>query len=80
VQDRGNISDVASKLLAQFGPDFTFVSDGPAVHHYGFAVLRWQAGPRGGERRHIDTTFAAEDAANGVPGGAVRQAIAPLRH
>ena len=48
VQGRGNISDVAGKLLAQFGPDFSFVPDGPAVGHHGFAVLRWHAGPKGG--------------------------------
>ena len=48
VQGRKNISDVAGNLLAQFGPDFTFVPDGPAVGHHGFAVLRWHAGPKGG--------------------------------
>ena len=48
VQGRGNISDTAGRLLAQFGPDFAFVPDGPAVGHHGFAVLRWHAGPKGG--------------------------------
>ena len=48
VQGRKNISDVAGNLLSQFGPDFTFVPDGPAVGHHGFAVLRWHAGPKGG--------------------------------
>ena len=46
VQGRSNISDVAGKLLAQFGPDFSFVPDGPAVGHHGLAVLRWHAGPK----------------------------------
>ena len=48
VQGRKSISDVAGKLLAQFGPDFAFVPDGPAVGHHGFAVLRWHAGPKDG--------------------------------
>ncbi|MGM4992594.1 nuclear transport factor 2 family protein [Tardiphaga sp. 841_E9_N1_2] len=48
VQGRSNISDVAGKLLAQFGPDFSFVPDGPAVGHHGLAVLRWHAGPKDG--------------------------------
>ena len=48
VQGRGHISDTAGRLLAQFGPDFSFVPDGPAVGHHGFAVLRWHAGPKGG--------------------------------
>ena len=48
VQGRKNISDVAGNLLAQFGPDFTFVPDGPAVGHHGLSVLRWHAGPTGG--------------------------------
>jgi len=48
VQGRKNISDVAGNLLAEFGPDFTFVPDGPAIGHHGFAVLSWHAGPKGG--------------------------------
>jgi hypothetical protein len=48
VQGRDNISKVAGDLLAQFGPDFTFVPDGPAVGHHGLAVLRWHAGPKEG--------------------------------
>jgi hypothetical protein len=48
VQGRGNISEVAGKLLAQFGPEFTFVPEGRAVGHHGIAVLRWHAGPKGG--------------------------------
>jgi hypothetical protein len=48
LQGRSNISDVAGKLLAQFGPDFSFVPDGPAVGHHGLAVLRWHAGPKDG--------------------------------
>ena len=48
VEGRNNIADTAGQLLAQFGPDFTFVPDGPAVGHHGLAVLRWHAGPKGG--------------------------------
>ena len=48
VQGRRQISDTAGQLLAQFGPDFAFVPDGPAVGHHGFAVLRWHGGPKGG--------------------------------
>lgn len=48
VEGRDAISAVAGKLLAQFGPTFTFTPDGPAVGHHGFAVLRWHAGPKDG--------------------------------
>jgi hypothetical protein len=48
VEGRGGISDVAGKLLEQFGPDFSFVPNGIAVGHHGVGVLRWQAGPKGG--------------------------------
>jgi hypothetical protein len=48
VHGRDNISDTAGRLLAQFGPDFVFVADGPAVGHHGFAVLRWHASPKDG--------------------------------
>ncbi|TXM70972.1 nuclear transport factor 2 family protein [Methylobacterium sp. WL120] len=48
VRGRAAISEVAGKLLEQFGPDFRFVPDGAAVGHHGFGVLRWRAGPSGG--------------------------------
>ena len=45
---RAAISEVAGKLLEQFGPDFGFVPEGGTVGHHGFAYLRWHAGPKGG--------------------------------
>jgi len=48
VKGRDNISDTAGRLLAQFGPDFAFVPEGPTVGHHGLAVLRWHAGPKSG--------------------------------
>ena len=48
VTGRQAISDTAGRLLAQFGADFVFVPDGPAVGHHGLAVLRWRAGPKNG--------------------------------
>jgi len=48
VRGRADISDVAGKLLAQFGPTFRFVPDGFAVGHHGLAHLAWQAGPEHG--------------------------------
>jgi hypothetical protein len=48
VEGRAAISEVAGKLLEQFGPDFAFVPAGGAVGHHGFACLRWHAGPKGG--------------------------------
>jgi hypothetical protein len=48
VRGRQAISDVAGKLLEQFGPDFRFSPAGVAVGHHGFGCLRWQAGPAGG--------------------------------
>ena len=42
------ISEVAGKLLEQFGPDFGFSPEGVAIGHHGFACLRWHAGPKGG--------------------------------
>lgn len=48
VRGRADISDVAGKLLAQFGPTFRFVPDGVAVGHHGLAHLAWQAGPEHG--------------------------------
>lgn len=48
VQGRVAISEVAGRLLEQFGPQFVFVPGAPAVGHHGLAVLRWHAGPQGG--------------------------------
>lgn len=48
VEGRASISEVAGKLLEQFGPAFTFVPEGVAVGHHGFGVLRWRAGPENG--------------------------------
>lgn len=48
VSGRSAISDVAGKLLEQFGPAFRFMPMGVAVGHHGFGCLRWQAGPDGG--------------------------------
>ncbi len=45
---RTAISDVAGKLLEQFGPTFTFLASAPAVGHHGMGSLRWQAGPKDG--------------------------------
>ena len=42
------ISEVAGKLLDQFGPTFRFTPEGAAVGHHGLGSLRWQAGPAGG--------------------------------
>ncbi|UZE48763.1 ester cyclase [Rhodopseudomonas sp. P2A-2r] len=67
VQGRQAISDTAGQLLAQFGPDFTFVADGPAVGHHGLAVLRWHAGPMGGP-----ITVTGADAAEIVDGRIAR--------
>jgi hypothetical protein len=48
VKGRNAISEVAGKLLEQFGPAFSFTPEGVAVGHHGLAMLRWQAGPAGG--------------------------------
>jgi hypothetical protein len=48
VRGRAAISDVAGKLLQQFGPDFRFVPDGQGVGHHGLGTLRWHAGPKNG--------------------------------
>ncbi|MBY6264018.1 nuclear transport factor 2 family protein [Azospirillum sp. 412522] len=45
VRGRAAISEVAGKLLEQFGPAFRFRPEGDAVGHHGLGVLRWQAGP-----------------------------------
>jgi hypothetical protein len=39
VSGRAAISEVAGKLLEQFGPNFAFVPEGIAVGHHGFGVL-----------------------------------------
>lgn len=48
VTGRKAICDVAGALLKQFGADFSFVAEGPAVGHHGLGYLRWRAGPEGG--------------------------------
>lgn len=41
---RQAISDIAGKLLENFGPRFTFVPDGKGLGHHGMGTLRWHAG------------------------------------
>ena len=48
VTGRAAISDVAGKLLEQFGPTFSFAASAPAAGHHGMGTLRWQAGPKDG--------------------------------
>ncbi|AWN45354.1 hypothetical protein DK419_02655 [Methylobacterium terrae] len=48
VRGRAAISEVAGRLLEQFGPTFRFVPEGTAVGHHGLGLLRWTAGPEGG--------------------------------
>lgn len=48
VTGRAAISEVAGALLDQFGSDFAFVPEGPAVGHHGLGYLRWHAGPSAG--------------------------------
>lgn len=48
VTGRAAISEVAGALLDQFGADFAFVPEGPAVGHHGLGYLRWHAGPSAG--------------------------------
>ena len=48
VTGRTGISEVAGKLLEQFGPTFSFTPEGTAVGHHGLGSLRWQAGSAGG--------------------------------
>lgn len=47
VAGRQAISDVAGKLLDNFGPDFAFVPEGKGLGHHGMATLRWHAGTPG---------------------------------
>ncbi len=47
VKGRQAISDIAGKLLRNFGPDFTFVPEGKGLGHHGMATLRWHAGTPG---------------------------------
>lgn len=67
VEGRAGIAAVAGKLLDQFGPGFAFVPEGAAVGHHGLAVLRWRAGPEGGE-----TLVTGADAAEIVGGRIAR--------
>ena len=48
VRGKAAISEVAGKLLEQFGPTFRFVPAGVAVGHHAMGVLRWTAGPEEG--------------------------------
>lgn len=48
VHGQAAISEVAGKLLEQFGPTFRFAPAADAVGHHGLGSLRWQAGPDGG--------------------------------
>jgi hypothetical protein len=61
------ISEVAGRLLEQFGPDFAFRPEADAVGHHGLGVLRWRAGPSGGQ-----TLVSGTDAAEIVDGKIVR--------
>lgn len=47
VKGRQAISDIAGKLLDNFGADFTFVPEGKGLGHHGMAMLRWHAGTPG---------------------------------
>ncbi|WP_225709380.1 nuclear transport factor 2 family protein [Bradyrhizobium cenepequi] len=44
VRGRTEISRIAASLLEQFGPTFTFHTDGSAVGHHGLGHLSWHAG------------------------------------
>ena len=48
VSGRAAISEVAGKLLEQFGPTFAFAPEGIAVGRHGFGVLPWHAGRKMG--------------------------------
>ena len=48
VRGRAALSEVAGRLLEQFGPAFRFRPEGDAVGHHGLGALCWQAGPDGG--------------------------------
>lgn len=67
VAGRAAISAVAGKLLDRFGPIFAYVPEGVAVGHHGIGVLRWRAGPEGGE-----TLVTGADAAEIVGGKIAR--------
>ena len=58
VSGRAAISQVAGKLLEQFGPNFRFVPDSVAVGHHGFGVLHWHAGPQEGPVTVTDSDVA----------------------
>ena len=44
VEGRQAISDIAGKLLDNFGADFAFMPEGKGLGHHGMGTLRWQAG------------------------------------
>ena len=48
VRGREAISDVAGKLLDQFGPQFEFVPDSTPTGHHGIGTMRWRAGLKSG--------------------------------
>lgn len=59
VAGRAAISDVAGRLLEQFGPSFAFTAEGQGVGHHGLGCLRWRAGLEGGPSA-VTGTDAAE--------------------
>ncbi|TPG59675.1 nuclear transport factor 2 family protein [Roseomonas nepalensis] len=67
VEGQAGIAEVAGRLLDGFGPGFAFVPEGAAVGHHGLGVLRWRAGPEGGE-----TLVTGADAAEIVGGRIAR--------
>ncbi len=44
VKGQAAISEVAARLLEQFGPAFRFTPEGVGVGHHGMGTLRWTAG------------------------------------
>jgi hypothetical protein len=48
IDGRDGIDAVVSRLLTQFGPDFSFAPRGPVTGHHGIARLPWRAGPADG--------------------------------
>lgn len=53
------ISDSITALLGQLPPDTVFMPVGPAIGHHGVGLLRWAAGPRGGEPGPVRGTDVA---------------------
>ncbi|MBS7532684.1 nuclear transport factor 2 family protein [Ancylobacter sonchi] len=67
VNGRAAISEVADRLLGQFGPTFRFTPVGKAVGHHGRGVLRWEEGPEGGSVAVIGSDAARICAADATP-------------